>query len=287
MSIKIENLWYIYNEGTPMAITALEDIHLEIDDGECIGLIGRTGSGKSTLIQHFNGLLQATRGKVLVDGQDLRDKKTDRRKIRQKIGLVFQYPEYQLFEETIEADIGFAPKRMGLSKDEVTERVIESMQMVGLDYETFRKRSPFELSGGQMRRVAIAGVLAMNPNMLVLDEPSAGLDPEGRADILNQIRHMREKTGITVVYVSHSMDEIAQLVDRVIVMDKGKIVLQGSVRDIFMQAAKLKELGLGIPQITALMHRLRERGYDVSTGIVTIDEAKEAILSLKRGQDHV
>ena len=287
MSIKIENLWYIYNEGTPMAITALEDIHLQIDDGECIGLIGRTGSGKSTLIQHFNGLLQATRGKVLVDGQDLRDKKTDRRKIRQKIGLVFQYPEYQLFEETIEADIGFAPKRMGLSKDEITERVKESMQMVGLDYETFRNRSPFELSGGQMRRVAIAGVLAMNPNMLVLDEPSAGLDPEGRADILNQIRHMREKTGITVVYVSHSMDEIAQLVDRVIVMDKGKIVLQGSVRDIFTQAAKLKELGLGIPQITALMHRLRERGYDVSTGIVTIDEAREAILSLKRGQDHV
>jgi energy-coupling factor transport system ATP-binding protein len=287
MSIKIENLWHVYNEGTPMAITALEDINLEISDGECIGLIGRTGSGKSTLIQHFNGLLQATRGTVLVDGQDLKDRKTDRRRIRQKIGLVFQYPEYQLFEETIEADIGFAPKKMGLASDEIQKRVQESMQMVGLDYESFRNRSPFELSGGQMRRVAIAGVLAMNPDMLVLDEPSAGLDPEGRSDILAQIRRMRDKTGITVVYVSHSMDEIAQLVDRVIVMDSGRIVLQGTVRDIFTQADKLRELGLGIPQITALMHKLKQRGYDISTGIVTIEEAREAILSLKRGQGHV
>jgi energy-coupling factor transport system ATP-binding protein len=287
MSIKIENLWHIYNQGTPMAITALEDINLEIHDGDCIGLIGRTGSGKSTLVQHFNGLLQATRGKVLVDGQDLRDKKTDRKKIRQKIGLVFQYPEYQLFEETIEADIGFAPKKMGLSKDEVSERVKESMHVVGLDYESFRNRSPFELSGGQMRRVAIAGVLAMNPKMLVLDEPSAGLDPEGRADIIAQIKRLHEMTGITVVYVSHSMDEIAQLVKRVLVMDSGQIVLQGSVRDIFVQAEKLKELGLGVPQITTLMHKLRERGYDISTGIVTIDEAREAILALKRGRGHV
>ncbi len=270
-----------------MAITALEDINLEIHDGDCIGLIGRTGSGKSTLVQHFNGLLQATKGRVLVDGQDLRDKKTDRRKVRQTIGLVFQYPEYQLFEETIEADIGFAPKKMGLTNDEVKERVMGSMHMVGLDYETFRNRSPFELSGGQMRRVAIAGVLAMNPKMLVLDEPSAGLDPEGRADIIAQIKEMHEKTGITVVYVSHSMDEIAQLVNQVLVMDRGRIVLQGSVREIFMQAEQLKDLGLGIPQITALMHKLRERGFDVSTGIINIEEARDAILALKRGKDHV
>jgi len=269
-----------------MAITALEDINLEIADEECIGIIGRTGSGKSTLIQHFNALLIATKGRVLVDGLDLSHKKTDRRKIRQKVGLVFQYPEYQLFEETIEADVGFAPKKMGLSDEEITERVKEALQMVGLDYESFRHRSPFELSGGQMRRVAIAGVLAMRPKMLVLDEPTSGMDPQGRADILNQIKMMRDQTGITVVFVSHSMDEIAQLVERVIVMDQGKIVLEGSVRDIFMEAGKLKELGLGVPQITTLMHRLRELGMDVPTRIITIDEAKDAILSLKRGPGH-
>ncbi len=287
MSIKIENLWHIYNEGTPMAITALQDISLDIQDGECIGIIGRTGSGKSTLIQHFNGLLLATQGRVSVDGVDLREKKSDRRRIRQKIGLVFQYPEYQLFEETIEKDIAFAPKKMGLTDDEVDERVREAMRMVGLDHDMYRKRSPFELSGGQMRRVAIAGVLAMNPSMLVLDEPTAGLDPEGRADILQQVQRMRDEAGITVAFVSHSMDEIAQLVDTVIVMDQGKIALHGSVREIFLQVETLQSLGLGIPQITALMHLLKQRGMGVSTEAVTVDEAKEAILSLKRGCSHV
>jgi energy-coupling factor transport system ATP-binding protein len=287
MSIIIENLWHVYNENTPMAIPALEDINLTIEDGESVGIIGRTGSGKSTLVQHFNGLILATRGRVLVDGEDLKDKKTDRKRIRQKVGLVFQYPEYQLFEETIAADIGFAPKNMGLKPDEIQKRVQDAMAMVGLDYELFKNRSPFELSGGQMRRVAIAGILAMEPKILVLDEPTAGLDPKGRADVLAQIREMRRQMGITVIMVSHSMDEIAQIVDRVLVMDEGKIVMQGPVRDIFQRAEELKARGLGIPQVTELMYKLRNKGLDVSTRVINLTEAKDAIVSIDWGHGDV
>ncbi len=270
-----------------MAIPALEDINLTIEDGESVGIIGRTGSGKSTLVQHFNGLILATRGRVLVDGEDLKDKKTDRKRVRQKVGLVFQYPEYQLFEETIAADIGFAPKNMGLKPDEIQKRVQDAMAMVGLDYELFKNRSPFELSGGQMRRVAIAGILAMEPKILVLDEPTAGLDPKGRADVLAQIREMRRQMGITVIMVSHSMDEIAQIVDRVLVMDEGKIVMQGPVRDIFQRAEELKARGLGIPQVTELMYKLRNKGLDVSTRVINLTEAKDAIVSIDWGHGDV
>ncbi len=284
MSIILEKVSHIYSEGTPMAISAIEDVSLSIKDGECLGIIGRTGSGKSTLVQHFNGLLLASKGRVLVDGEDIKDKHTNRKRIRQKVGLVFQYPEYQLFEETVEADIAFAPKNMGFSKEAIVEKVKRAMELTGLDYESFRHRSPFQLSGGQMRRVAIAGILAMEPKVLVLDEPTAGLDPRGRADILAHINKMREDLGITVVFVSHSMDEIAQIVEKVLVMDQGRIVLSGPVRDIFEQAQKLEDFGLGVPQITSLMHRLREKGLKVSNRILTVEEAKDEILALKRGQ---
>ncbi len=284
MSIILEKVSHIYSEGTPMAISAIEDVSLSIKDGECLGIIGRTGSGKSTLVQHFNGLLLASKGRVLVDGDDIKDKHTNRKRIRQKVGLVFQYPEYQLFEETVEADIAFAPKNMGFSKEAIVEKVKRAMELTGLDYESFRHRSPFQLSGGQMRRVAIAGILAMEPKVLVLDEPTAGLDPRGRADILAHINKMREDLGITVVFVSHSMDEIAQIVEKVLVMDQGRIVLSGPVRDIFEQAQKLEDFGLGVPQITSLMHRLREKGLKVSNRILTVEEAKDEILALKRGQ---
>lgn len=287
MSITIKDLRYVYNEGTPLAISALAGINLEIDDGECVGIIGRTGSGKSTLVQHLNGLLLPTSGSVLIDGVDLANKKSDRKKVRQKVGLVFQYPEYQLFEETVFDDIAFGPRNIGCREEEISRRVQDAMGIVNLDYAQFKSRSPFELSGGQMRRVAIAGIIAMRPKVLVLDEPTAGLDPRSRRELLSEITSMRRELGVTVILVSHSMEEVAKVVERVIVMEGGEIALAGRVRDVFEQAELLKGLGLGIPQVTELMLRLRQRGAEVPAGILTVEEANTAILSWQRGKRNV
>ncbi len=251
---------------------------LEIEDGEFVGLIGPTGSGKSTLIQHFNGLLKPNSGKVYVDGVDLTLKDTQLRQIRQKVGMVFQYPEHQLFGETVLEDVGFGPRNGGLSDEDVALRVQEALAYVGLDYEAIKDQSPFELSGGQKRRVAIAGVLAMQPSVLILDEPTAGLDPEGREEILGEITHLHEKRGITVVLVTHSMEDVARLVDRLIVMERGSIALDGTPVEVFGQATRLKDMGLGIPEITELMYELKAHGLDVSTEILTVAKAEEEII---------
>jgi len=286
MIIKIENLSYIYNAGTPFEKKALKDITLQINEGDFIGLIGHTGSGKSTLVQHLNGLMKCTSGTIEVDGVDLNKKNTKLSLIRQKVGLVFQYPEHQLFEETIYKDIAFGPKNLGLGEDEIDERVRAAMEDTGLDFDTYKDRSPFELSGGQKRRVAIAGVLAMKPKVLVLDEPTAGLDPHGRDDILEQIRELYEHHGITIILVSHSMEDIARLVNRILVMDKGHIIMDGNPREVFKRADELKQIGLGIPQITELMRRLKSKGKEIRDDILTVEEAKNELLQYLRRNDN-
>lgn len=286
MIIKIDNLNYIYSENTPFEKTALNNINLEIEEGEFIGLIGHTGSGKSTLVQHLNGLIRVQSGKIYIDGFDISKKETKLKKIRQKVGLVFQYPEYQLFEETIYKDIAFGPKNLGLDENKIKTRVVEAMEIVGLDYESLKDRSPFELSGGQKRRVAIAGVVAMKPKVLVLDEPTAGLDPHGRDEILSEIFDLFKKGGITVVLVSHNMEDIAKIVSRILVMDKGKIVMDGLPRDIFKRRQALEDIGLGIPQITKFMQEYKARGHDIKTDILTVEEAKEELIRyLRRNED--
>lgn len=289
MAIRVEHLTHIYMPGTPMEAVALEDVSLEIADGEFVGLIGQTGSGKSTLVQHFNGLLKPTSGKVYVDGLDLGAKGTDLKEVRRRVGLVFQYPEHQLFEETVFADIAFGPRNMGLEGEELTRRVREAMEMVGLDYESLKDRSPFELSGGQMRRVAIAGVLAMKPKGLVLDEPTAGLDPRGRNEILQQVKELHRRFGLTVVLVSHRMEDVARLADRLLVMHQGRLVLTGTTREVFRQAEVLQEIGLGVPQVTELMRRLRGRWPKLPVDVLTVEEAEREILGYlrqKRGNAH-
>jgi len=282
MSIVIEHLNYVYMAGGPYETKALSDINLTIEDGEFIGLIGHTGSGKSTLVQHLNGLIMPTSGRVLVDGMDLADKATDRRAIRQRVGLVFQYPENQLFEETVEKDIAFGPKNLGLSAEEIDRRVRDAMRRVALDYGRLRDRSVFELSGGQMRRVAIAGVLAMEPQVLVLDEPCAGLDPRGREEILSLIRDLHRESGTTIVMVSHSMDDVASLAERVIVMNHGEVVMDGAPRDVFSCGEELRGMGLDVPQAVQLAARLRERGFDIPEGIYLIEEIKAEIEKIAR-----
>lgn len=277
MSIVIEHLNYVYMTGGPYETKALSDVNLTIRDGEFIGLIGHTGSGKSTLVQHLNGLIMPTSGRVLVDGMDLADKGTDRRAIRQRVGLVFQYPENQLFEETVEKDIAFGPKNLGLDEAEIDRRVKDAMRRVALDYDRLHDRSVFELSGGQMRRVAIAGVLAMEPQVLVLDEPCAGLDPRGREEILGLIKRLHEEAGTTIVMVSHSMDDVASLADRVIVMNHGEVVMDGAPRDVFACGEELRGMGLDVPQAVLLADRLRERGFDIPEGIYRIEEIKTEI----------
>ncbi|MGM0379644.1 MAG: energy-coupling factor transporter ATPase [Bacillota bacterium] len=279
MSIKVNNLSYIYDEGMPFETIALNNINFEINDGEFIGLIGHTGSGKSTLIQILDGLLKPSKGSVLINNKNIFKKNKNSKNFRKRIGLVFQYPEHQLFEETIYKDVSFGPKNLGLDKDEIDKRVKESMALVGLDFEKYKDVSPFELSGGQKRRVAIAGVLAMDPEVLILDEPTAGLDPKGRDEILNQIKQMNEKKNKTVILVSHSMEEIANLVNRLIVLSKGKKVLDGSVRDVFKKADLLEEIGLGVPQITKLINKLNKKGFGFNDTILTVKEAKKMILS--------
>ena len=280
MSIVIEHLNYVYMAGGPYETKALSDINLTIEDGEFIGLIGHTGSGKSTLVQHLNGLIMPTSGRVLVDGMDLADKATDRRAVRQRVGLVFQYPENQLFEETVEKDIAFGPKNLGLDDNEIARRVKDAMRRVALDYDKLHDRSVFELSGGQMRRVAIAGVLAMEPQVLVLDEPCAGLDPRGREEILGLIKKLHEEAGTTIVMVSHSMDDVASLAERVIVMNHGQVVMDGAPRDVFSCGEELRGMGLDVPQAVLLAQKLRDRGFDIPEGIYRIEEIREAILKV-------
>ena len=285
--IEIKNLTHIYSEGLPFEKKAIDDINLKIEENEFIGLIGHTGSGKSTFIQHLNGLLKPSSGEIIVDGMKVDKSSSNLTELRKKIGLVFQYPEYQLFEETIERDIAFGPGNLDLSEEEVSRRVKASMDSVGLDYETYKDKSPFELSGGLKRRVAIAGVLAMEPKVLILDEPTAGLDPRGRDEILSEIKSIHEKRKITVILVSHSMEDVAKIAERIIVMDKGKVFLDSNPREIFRNENKLLSVGLGIPQITSLMRALKKKGLDINEDSITVDEAKESLIKYLRGVSHV
>lgn len=279
MPVKVENLTHVYMKDSVFEHVAIDNISFEIQDGEFIGLIGHTGSGKSTLIQHLNGLLKPSSGKVFVDGAELNSKEANMKKIRQKVGLVFQYPEYQLFEETVYKDVAFGPHNQGLSEDEVDRRVRKAIDLVGLDFDNINNISPFELSGGQKRRVAIAGVLAMEPRVLILDEPAAGLDPKGRDEILGGIKTLHEKEKITVVLVSHSMEDIANLVDKVLVMNKGKIAFFDTPRNVFKKAEILETIGLGVPQVTHLVMELRKKGFSIDD-CINIDEAKNELLKL-------
>ena len=277
MAIVIEHLNYVYMQGGPYETKALNDVSLTINDGEFIGLIGHTGSGKSTLVQHLNGLIMPSSGRVLVDGLDLADKNTDRRAIRRRVGLVFQYPENQLFEETVAKDIAFGPKNLGLDDAEIDRRVRTAMRRVALDYDKLAERSVFELSGGQMRRVAIAGVLAMEPQTLVLDEPCAGLDPRGREEILGLISGLHRESGATIVMVSHSMDDVAALAERVIVMNHGCVAMDGTPREVFSKGEELRAIGLDVPQAVELAQKLREKGFDIPEGIYQMDEVRAAV----------
>ena len=280
MSIKIENLTYVYMPKTPFEKKALDNVSLEIEDGEFLAVIGHTGSGKSTLIQHLNGLLKPASGKIYVDGTDITDKDTKLVDIRKKVGLVFQYPEYQLFEETIAKDIAYGPTNLGLNEDEILRRVKKSMEMVGLDYDEYKDISPFELSGGQKRRVAIAGVIAMEPNVLILDEPTAGLDPAGRDDILEQIKFLHEKYNMTIILVSHSMEDVGKLAEKIIVMNDGHIELQGKPKEVFRKIDTLERIGLAVPQVTYLMRALKRKGFNVSEDIFTVEKAKSELLNI-------
>ena len=280
MSIKIENLTYVYMPKTPFEKKALDNVNLEIEDGEFLAVIGHTGSGKSTLIQHLNGLLKPASGKIYVDGTDITDKDTKLVDIRKKVGLVFQYPEYQLFEETIAKDIAYGPSNLGLNEDEILKRVKKSMEMVGLNYEEYKDISPFELSGGQKRRVAIAGVIAMEPKVLILDEPTAGLDPAGRDDILEQIKLLHEKYNMTIILVSHSMEDVGTLAEKIIVMNDGHVELQGKPKDVFKEIDTLEKIGLAVPQVTYLMRELKKKGFNVSEDIFTVEKAKSELLNI-------
>ena len=281
--IRTENLSYVYSEGTPYEHRAIDNVNIEIEKGSFVGLIGHTGSGKSTLIQHLNGLIKPTSGKVFVDGEDIWEKPKEIRKFRFKVGLVFQYPEHQLFEETVRKDIAFGPKNMGLSDEEVEERVLEAAKHTGLTAD-YLEKSPFELSGGEKRRVAIAGVLAMKPEVLILDEPTAGLDPKGREFILSEIKAYHESTGATVILVSHSMEDVARFASHVLIMNHSKAVMYGKTREIFKRVDELCEIGLEVPQISRVFAKLREKGYNVPESVLTVSEAKEAVLDLlKKG----
>lgn len=297
MSVQINNISYLYDRHTPNETKALDQVSLNIEEGTFLGLIGHTGSGKSTLIQHLNALLTPTEGTIVVSGLDItqgtqailgkksrREKKkleTERKKkileVRKRVGLVFQYPEYQLFEETVEKDIAFGPQNLGLSSEEVERRVRDSMEKVGLSYEDFKDRSPFELSGGQKRRVAIAGVIAMKPDVLILDEPTAGLDPRGRDEILAQIKKLHEVEKITVITVSHSMEDMAKVAERLIVMNKGKVILDGKPAEVFKHIQTLEDIGLAVPQVSYLVKALNEKGFNLSEEIITVEQAYEAI----------
>jgi len=283
--IRVENLTHTYSAGTPFQRSAVEGMNLTVMPGEFLGIIGHTGSGKSTLIQHLNGLLKPTEGRVYLDGQDIWENPKEIRKVRFQVGLVFQYPEYQLFEETVYKDIAFGPGNMGLSREEIDRRVRQAAAFVGLKEELLDK-SPFELSGGQKRRVAIAGVIAMEPKVLILDEPTAGLDPAGREQILRQIRNYHKEKGNTVILVSHSMEEIACNADRIVVLKGAKNYMDGTPRQVFARAEELEAVGLDVPQVTRIAMALRRRGLDISTAVYTVAELKDELLRLKGGAEN-
>ena len=279
MSIKLEHINYIYGEGTAYEKHALKDINLEIPDGQFLGIIGHTGSGKSTLIQHLNGLIKATSGVIYYNGENIYAEGYSMKELRSHVGLVFQYPEYQLFEADVLSDVCFGPKNLGLSEEEVKMRSLEALHQVGLK-EKYYDKSPFDLSGGQKRRVAIAGILAMHPEVLILDEPTAGLDPKGRDDILDQIAKLHKERGITVILVSHSMEDVAKYVDRIIVMDHGCMKFDGEPKKVFEHYKELESIGLSAPQVTYVMQDLKEKGFDVDVHAITVEEAKQSILQV-------
>ena len=283
MLLSLQNVTYTYMPGTPFEITALKDINLDIPQGEYLAIIGQTGSGKSTLIQHLNGLLVPTAGRVFLDGREVGKAKNELAAIRRRVGLLFQFPEHQLFEETVPADVAFGPRNLGLPEDEVNRRVDKALRLVGLNPEDVVQRSPFSLSGGQMRRVAMAGVLAMEPDVIILDEPAAGLDPRGKRDILDRIDMLHREYGLTVILVSHSMEDVASRAQRLLVLADGEIRLSGTPSEVFRDADVLETMGLGLPQTALLMHRLRQNGKDVPTNIFSVKDAKEAILRMMGG----
>jgi energy-coupling factor transport system ATP-binding protein len=277
MSIILDHVNYLYGADTPLATKALDDVCLQIPDGQFVGIIGHTGSGKSTLVQHLNGLLKASSGHIYFNGEDIYEKDYDRKKLRSKVGLVFQYPEHQLFEIDVFTDVCFGPKNLGLDKKEVELRAYDALKKVGLPDELFYQ-SPFDLSGGQKRRVAIAGVLAMKPEVLILDEPTAGLDPKGREEILHQIKQLQKETGMTILLVSHSMEDVAEYVDRIVVMNRGSVMYDGTPKEVFSHYRELEEVGLSAPQVTYILHELKDRGFHVDTEATTIEEACETVL---------
>ena len=286
MSIKVEHLNYIYGEGTAFSQYALKDVNFTIEDGEFVGLIGHTGSGKSTLIQHLNGLLRASSGAVYYNGENIYSDGYDMKKLRSKVGLVFQYPEYQLFEVDVFSDVCFGPKNLGLDKEEIEARAKEALTLVGLD-ESFYEQSPFELSGGQKRRVAIAGVLAMKPEVLILDEPTAGLDPKGRDEILDKISQLHKEKGMTIILVSHSMEDMARYAGRLIVMNHGEKIFDDVPKEVFKHYKELEKMGQAAPQIAYVVHELREHGVEIADDLTTVAEARDAILeALKKQQRH-
>lgn len=284
MSIRVENLNYTYAQGTAYQSVALDNVNFSIEDGEFVGIIGHTGSGKSTLLMHLNGLLSPQSGKIFIGDTEITDSSTKMVDIRRKVGLVFQYPEYQLFEETVAKDVGFGPKNLGLQGDDITERVCSAISAVGLDYDELSERSPFELSGGQKRRVAIAGVLAMEPEVLILDEPTAGLDPKAREEVMDTIVKIHKERGNITVLVSHNMDDIAKYSDKVIVMDDGKILMVGTAYEVFSQRELLSSRGLGMPCIMELASKLKERGHDVPGKVMNIDEAERMLLDILKAK---
>ena len=277
--LETKNLSYVYSDGTPFRVTAINNVNISIEKGEFVGIIGHTGSGKSTLVQHLNGLLTPSSGEVLLDGKNINESKITRRQARFKVGLCFQYPEYQLFESTVYKDISFGPKNMGLSEDEIDNRVKKAADFVGLKPDMLNK-SPFDLSGGEKRRVAIAGVMAMEPEILILDEPSAGLDPRGRDMIAEMISSYRKTTGSTVIIVSHSMEDVANYVERIIVLNHGSLMLDGTPAEVFSHVEELEQVSLAVPQVTYLMKDLKKAGMDVNTSVTTIEEAKKEIMKL-------
>lgn len=281
MSIKVNNLTYIYNPGMPGETLALDGVSFDVKKGEILGLIGHTGSGKSTLLQHLNGLLKPTSGEIYIDGNCITDGSTKLVDIRKKVGLVFQYPEYQLFEETVAKDVAFGPKNLGVKDDELEERVREALNLVELDYEKVANSSPFELSGGMKRRVSIAGVIAMRPEILILDEPTAGLDPHAHREVLAMIRKIHKQTGITIIFVSHNMKDIVDMSDRVMVLDKGKVALLGTPKEVFSHQTELREMGLGLPPISEIMHEISLQIPEIKADALTMKEAVEEIVEFK------
>ena len=283
MSVKVENLTHIYNEGLPHESVAVQDVSFSIEDGQIAGIIGHTGSGKSTLVQHLNGLIRPKTGSIYIDEENICDDRTVMREIRKKVGLVFQYPEYQLFEETVFKDVAFGPKNIGLADEELEDRVREAIELVGLDYEQIKDKSPFDLSGGQKRRVAIAGVIAMKPKVLILDEPTAGLDPKAHRDVLDMIIRVHEHENNITIMVSHNMEDIASMCDKVIVMDRAHAVMEGTPEEVFARRAELKQMGLAAPPVTELIDMLNDRGFKLDGNILTRDRAVEEIYRAIRG----